>query len=216
MEGYSLTSYWAVIGDLVRSRAITNRPAFQARLEAVLEQASHQYGGSLASEWTVTLGDEFQALFHSPAEIPFAVEHICHGLTRHGVRFGIGYGPLATALKPRAVGMDGPCFHQARAAIQAAKRLRKSVVVQPDEAAARRVTDIWNLALAVTKRRTGRQSELVELYRAEHTQSKVALRLAVTQGTVSSELSRGLFAEVTAVLEHITAMLVDLTGERRA
>ena len=205
----TVAAYWAVIGDIVRSRAIAERAAFQARLEAVLEGANRLQADALASAWTVTLGDEFQALFHAPDAIPLALEGICHGLAGRGVRFGVGHGPLATPLKARAVGMDGPCFHRARAAIEAARRQRRCIVVETEAGAAERVSDVWNLALTVIRGRTARQAELVDAYRDCGSQARAAERTGVTQGTVSSELARARFAEVEAVAAHLPRMLTE-------
>jgi len=208
-----LVAYWAVIGDIVRSRAIPERDAFQRRLAALLEGTTARYGRTLASRWTLTLGDEFQALFHASADLPQAVEHICHGLGARGVRFGIGHGPLSTKLRARASGMDGPCFHGARAALESAKRQRRLVAVELDGGAAQPVADIWNLALLIVRARTPRQIEIVEAYRAEGHQGRVAERLGITQGTVSRELGRAHFEELQAVQGHVAHLLAAAVGE---
>jgi len=193
----------------VRSRAIGDRAAFQSRLEAALEQANGRQAEAPASAWTVTLGDEFQALFNTPEAFPLAIERICHALVGHGVRFGVGHGLLTTPLKATAVGMDGPCFHHARSAVEAARRRRRSIVVETEAGVADRVSDVWNLALTVVRARTARQAELVEAYRAYGSQAHAAERLGVTQGTVSSELRRAHFAELQPVLAHLPAMLAE-------
>ena len=40
--------YWAVIGDIVHSRALKDRAAWQRRLEAVLSEADQRFGSRLA------------------------------------------------------------------------------------------------------------------------------------------------------------------------
>jgi len=203
----AVSAFWAVIGDIVRSRAIADRGALQARLEGVLPRVNGDLDAAPVSAWTVTLGDEFQALFDTPAPLPAVLEQISHGLTGYAVRFGVGHGPLSTPLKPTAVGMDGPCFHRARAAVETARRERRRIVVATGTGIAQPVTDVWNLALTVTRARTARQAEMIEAYRAHGSQAAVAAHLGVTQGTVSAELARGRFAEVQAVLAQLPAML---------
>jgi len=116
----------AVIGDLVASRSLDPnvRRDVQARLRdhfAGLVRSS----GPIRSQPTITLGDGFQGLF-SAAEDPSAVVGF---LTRvqelarpADVRFGIGIVPLTTDLTDVAIGMDGPCFHHAREAIEWSRR----------------------------------------------------------------------------------------------
>lgn len=198
--------YWAVIGDVVASRTIEPRAPFQAALERLLCRLSQEGGPALASGWTVTVGDEFQALFASPDRIPVVLESLAHGLSPHRLRFGLGYGTLSTPLRPRAVGMDGPCFHAARAALDAAKKSKKPVTV----ASAERITDIWALALIVIAARTRRQGEIIEEYKLQRLQARVATRLGVTPGTISRELARSHFAEVEAVLGQLGRMLQEV------
>lgn len=126
-------AYWALIGDVVGSRRVADRARLQARLERVLRDLNRGWGEALAARFALTLGDEFQALFRGPDALPAAVERVCHGLVGTGVRFGVGWGELATPLRRRAVGMDGPCFHRARAAIESARRGRRLVAVEPGD-----------------------------------------------------------------------------------
>lgn len=212
-RGCTVPAYWAVIADIVRSRRITDRAAFQSRLEQLLGEINDQHGPSLAAGWTITLGDEFQALLYTPQRLPGIVEHLVHGLNGQAVRFGIGYGSLTTVLRPQAIGMDGPCFHRARDAVEAARRSKRLVVVEPPGASAQRATDLWNLALTVTGARTDRQAEIVEAYKTDGNQTRVAERLGITQGVVSRELARSRFAEVSAVLPHIAALLAEVSAD---
>ncbi len=82
----------------------------------------------MVSPLTITLGDEFQALFSSAAaiwEVVLGIESELSGRLAGeaaGVRFGIGIGSISTKLnKNAAIGMDGPAFHNARAAIDTLK-----------------------------------------------------------------------------------------------
>ncbi|HPB66995.1 MAG TPA: SatD family protein [Spirochaetales bacterium] len=52
-----------VIADLVDSRGIADRGRFQRGLKASLEALSSRRGARLLSPYTITLGDEFQALY---------------------------------------------------------------------------------------------------------------------------------------------------------
>lgn len=107
----------AVIGDIVDSRTVARRDAFQRRLAAVLASAGGE-GSGLASPYTITLGDEFQAVYRQPGALWTDLVDILAAVHPVSVRFALGVGELTTRLNPRqALGMDGPAFHRARAAM---------------------------------------------------------------------------------------------------
>ncbi len=110
-----------VIGDLVASRQVGQRSVFQRRLAKALERTS---GGArrLASPYTLTLGDEFQAVYRG-AETLFAdTLGLMAAIHPVRARFVFGVGELTTRINPtQALGMDGPAFHQARDALTALK-----------------------------------------------------------------------------------------------
>lgn len=205
--------YWAVIGDLARSRRIRDRYEFQQRLESLMNQANRLFTAGLVSRWVITTGDEFQALYGRPDDLVRAVHFLCEEIWPYRVRFGLGYGELATALKAEAVGMDGPAFHAARAALEEAKRGRYLVRVAlargPREpfAIAETASDIWDLVAKVVQGRGRREQEVARSYRELEKQVKVAERLGITQGAVSKSLVRGLYFETRNVLRHLPFLL---------
>ncbi len=114
--------YVAVIGDLVDSRLLRDRAGVQAKLGAALDELNHRFDGVIASRFLITIGDEFQGLLWPSAALDalwWAYVRLMHMEVE--TRFGFGVGPLSTPLRPEAIGMDGPCFHAARAAVDRAK-----------------------------------------------------------------------------------------------
>ncbi|MFW5843405.1 MAG: SatD family protein [Spirochaetota bacterium] len=101
----------AVIADIVDSRGIPDRPEFQRRLDALLGRMSNRSGKHLLSPFTITLGDNFQAVYGGfEAVLGDAVEIIA-AVYPLRLRMALGHGPLSTDLNPTAaLGMDGPCF----------------------------------------------------------------------------------------------------------
>ena len=111
----------AVIADLVGSKQLARREAFQRRLAAVLAARSAE-AEALASPFTLTLGDEFQALYRGAASVLRDVVTIWAEIHPVQARVALGVGELATRLNTKqALGMDGPAFHAARAALQTLK-----------------------------------------------------------------------------------------------
>jgi hypothetical protein len=112
----------AIIGDIVLSKDIPRRDAFQRKLGSALESLGGTKGSGLASPFTITLGDEFQAVYRTPQGLWADAISLLASLHPVQVRFGIGAGELTTKLNAKqALGMDGPAFHRARAAIGALK-----------------------------------------------------------------------------------------------
>jgi hypothetical protein len=114
--------YLALIGDIRESRGVENRKALQEQLRSALVDLNNQHGSELVSPFTLTLGDEFQALFGSAGAIwqcLFAIQAQLHPVA---VRFGLGVGEITTGVnRESALGMDGPAFYRARDAINMLK-----------------------------------------------------------------------------------------------
>lgn len=130
----------AIIGDIVASKEIAQRGAFQRKLGKVLAQTSAQ-ARQLASPYTITLGDEFQAVYRKADRLFADVVGIMAEIHPVRARFAFGVGALTTRINPaQALGMDGPAFHEARAALTALKSDRRLLRIggQPP--------DIWALA----------------------------------------------------------------------
>lgn len=112
----------AIIGDVVRSRRVSNRRGLQARLSRALGEVSHA-NRCLASPYTLTLGDEFQAVYRRAERVVADILDLVEAIHPVQARFALGIGSLSTPVnREQALGMDGPAFHHARAAMDALKR----------------------------------------------------------------------------------------------
>lgn len=117
-------NYIALIADIQQSKGLADRRAIQQRLRAACEARNAQGAAlGLVSPATVTLGDEFQALFDSAAGLWRFVFGIETQMRPVRLRYGVGVGAIETELnRASSVGMDGPAFHRAREAVEALKR----------------------------------------------------------------------------------------------
>jgi hypothetical protein len=130
----------ALIGDIVESKSLERRAAFQRRLTQVLAVRNREAVG-LASPFTITLGDEFQAVYRSADSLWADVVEILAALHPVRARFAIGAGALSTRLNPeQALGMDGPAFHRARAAMTMMKETGVGLRVSAED------EEDWELA----------------------------------------------------------------------
>src|SRR5438270_9561839 len=99
----------AVIGDIVLSRAIAQRAEFQKQLRRTLDNINKR--SAMASPYTITLGDEFQAVYRDPRGVFVDILTIMERIAPVSARFAIGVGTLRTPINPtQAIGMDGPAF----------------------------------------------------------------------------------------------------------
>ena len=118
-------NFIGIIADIVASRAAADRRQLQKKLINELKDLNSNRSDVLASPYTVTLGDEFQALYHSPSGLFADLWSISAVLHPARVRYSIAMGRLTTPVNSdQALGMDGPVFHIARDGIEQAKKLR--------------------------------------------------------------------------------------------
>lgn len=183
--------YIAVIGDLVASRQLKDRGATQRALETTLAELNDHFSENVVSRFVVTLGDEFQGLLRADS----ASEKVWWSYMRSmrrvvATRFGFGKGPLTTELQEEALGMDGPCFYAARAAVVQARNESLLFALRVHE------REDWSAAVSQSARLVNRimsdwtdlQWETAALFEQYRNQSVVAEKRAVTRQTVHDSL----------------------------
>lgn len=119
----------ALIGDIVMSKKIVDRENFQNNLSKLFKKISKDSEMFLCSPYTLTLGDEFQALYLRPDSILVDVWKIIETIYPHRARFSIGIDKLTTEINPdKAIGMDGPAFYLARDGIEELKKYSRTII----------------------------------------------------------------------------------------
>ena len=110
--------YLALIADVIDSKMVQERFDLQKQLEKTLQTMNELFGEFLASNFTLTLGDEFQALLKVDAPVFQMIDTLRSELTPTQLRFGIGLGEILTDIDPlQSIGADGPAYWNARSAI---------------------------------------------------------------------------------------------------
>ena len=110
--------YLALIADVIDSKMVQERLDLQKQVEITLQKMNGLFADYLASCFTLTLGDEFQALLKVDAPIFQIIDTLRSELTPTQLRFGIGLGEIVTEIDPlQSIGADGPAYWNARAAI---------------------------------------------------------------------------------------------------
>ena len=110
--------YLALIADVIDSKMVQERFDLQKQLEKTLQTMNELFGEFIASNFTLTLGDEFQGLLKVDAPVFQIIDTLRSELTPTQLRFGIGLGEILTDIDPlQSIGADGPAYWNARAAI---------------------------------------------------------------------------------------------------
>ena len=110
--------YLALIADVIDSKMVEERFDLQKQLEKTLQTMNELFGEFIASNFTLTLGDEFQGLLKVDAPVFQIIDTLRSELTPTQLRFGIGLGEILTDIDPlQSIGADGPAYWNARAAI---------------------------------------------------------------------------------------------------
>ncbi|HYC70557.1 MAG TPA: SatD family protein [Opitutaceae bacterium] len=121
--------YLVLIADVVGSRQVPGRARFQRRLKQ--ELAALNVRRRLASPYTLTLGDEFQAVHRDAAGVFADIFTVLARVAPVRLRFALAVGEIVTPVNPeQAIGMDGSAFHRARAQLERLKREGRLFAVQ--------------------------------------------------------------------------------------
>jgi len=176
----------AIIGDIVGSRKLgAGRSAAQKKLFRFLDEINRNYRSAIIAKFIVTTGDEFQGLLNRGDLIPDLIWDLEIELN-FDVRLGIGCGKLNTPLQSSAIGMDGPVWYAARAAIQESYVNKKyGGVFKHFDADDPVLNGLARILHHTRTQFTGRQLKIVNLLRDGSTQADVAARLKITRQAVS-------------------------------
>jgi hypothetical protein len=204
--------YYALIGDVTASRAITDRAGVQRRLRKVITALNAESGKALAVPLRLTAGDELQGLFTDASFAGRSVIRLADELHPVSLSWGLGRGPVTTDLDPDVSLVDGPCFHNARAALKFAVRERSWLSVRGfaepwDDV----LSSMFRLMWATRSRWTATQVRYVRAARGR-LQQEAAEHLGVTKQSVSKTLDAAQFAHIQAGEESVRHVLAWLSA----
>jgi len=114
-----------IIGDIISSRKVENRNALQSKLLDVFNELnSPDHENHLVSPYTITLGDEFQAVYDNANCLFLDSIRILERTFPQKIRFSFGIGEISTDInREQSLGMDGSAFYYAREGITHLKDL---------------------------------------------------------------------------------------------
>lgn len=119
-----------LIGDIVASRDVDNRIKLQRRLSEAIHKVN-AVSNSLLSPYTITLGDECQAVLRNAEGLFRDIFTVRKKIHPSKIRFSIGIGGVATSINPdMAIGMDGEAFYAAREGLDELKKSKGMLSVR--------------------------------------------------------------------------------------
>jgi hypothetical protein len=184
--------YIAVIGDMVRSRDLprSERALVQQQFDELIRNLNKEYRKNIVSKFVITLGDEFQGLLNTATLIPDLTWRLEEDFPERELRVGIGLGQLDTPIQKFAINIDGPALHNARAAIEIAKKSNALGGVfnsfgQLDEV----LNGLARLLWFHRSHWTLSQRKIANLLRKGMSQSEVAEQLKIKRQVVSKQVS---------------------------
>lgn len=205
--------YCAIIGDIVGSKKIENRQEIQDKFNEVLSNANQIYNDSIASRFTITLGDEFQGLLNKPSVCIEIIEFIREKMYPVQLVFGIGVGQMETRFsKETSIGSDGPAYWYARKMVEKAKNKKPSICFFSNSHHDLLINSLLLISESSINSQTKKQKEMITLYREHRSQYKVAELLHITQSSVSSTLKKSLYHEIEDTKDSIKEFLKSQWG----
>ncbi len=118
-----------LIADIVGSRNVADRAKLQRDLNVRLTEVNTVSKANLISPYTITLGDEFQAVYKDFGSVFHDISDILWAVYPNRVRFSLGRGILTTDInRSSATGMDGPAFYSARNQLTSLKQYKRTII----------------------------------------------------------------------------------------
>lgn len=208
----------AISGDLVGSRKATNRTQLAERIDHVLAGLIEPFQSHWLAPPMLTRGlDELSAAMDSLMPVFAFGVALNEALWPHRFRLGVGVGLVDIGLETGvAARMDGPAFHLAAEALDAARCTRRPLIIRHPAADPVLVLALEALAdahAALVEGWTPAAARHVPLIRTSGHQVSVAATMGVSQQVVSRTLGRARYRTLcnieTAANQIIGSRLID-------
>src|SRR5690554_2898501 len=203
--------YYAIIGDIIKSKSIKNRLETQEKLKFILNIINKDYKNDLAANFTITLGDEFQGLLRNSKLLLEIINKIEAYMRPLKIRFGVGIGNILTEIdKEISIGTDGPAWWYAREMINDLKEKSKGIKLLSNikifGKIDKKVLDLINYSLSLCysiKNNWTKEQSLVTDYiiinygLTDHfVQKEIAEKLRISPVSINKKLKLSLFYDL--------------------
>ena len=188
----------------------------------ILNEINKIYSDSIASNFTITLGDEFQGLLYSGKNVMNIIQYIKKETYPVKIRFGVGIGAITTDINSNiSIGADGPGYYKARDSIEQLKILEKKkeseygdiqIKIDGDNNLQElSLNSILKLMYCIEKEWTKKQREVVYYVLFEKkNQTETARYFDVTQSNIQQILSKTHFYAYKDAFNSINKILSEV------
>lgn len=223
---FNFNPYIAVIGDIVKSKNIVNRNEVQKKLKTVLKTINEKYTDEIASNFMLTLGDEFQGLLKCGKNLIRIISEIEIAMLPIQLRFGIGIGKIDTEINREIpLGADGPAYHNARKMIDELKRKERKYETNysnimicsqgNNEQIDMLLNSILSLCSTLKVKWTSRQTEIISCYIAsDKKQNKTAEKLGISKSSVNKALNNSNYYAYEKAIDIVGSTLSEMKEKK--
>jgi hypothetical protein len=202
----SSTIYAVLIADVMESRARADlRSLLGKKLAAISRRQLRRK--LIQLPYSVTAGDEFQTVTRNLPSIPAVIRDLRAALRPLSLRIGVGFGSVSGRIQAPVNRLGGEAFQSARKAIENIKtgNLFKFEVltafVSRYEQFDKTINLIYGLHDTLVLKITERQWETIQEFLDSPTLEQTAKRLKLDDSTVSRNLKRGYYWQLTETVQ---------------
>lgn len=205
--------FFVLSGDVLSSRRMSDKEAFQRTLEKACRRINKAYAGDIYADFKILKGiDEIEGVLLNISHIYGIVSSFLEQIYPYSMRFVLAYGSIDTSLESRNVSkMDGPAFHRAYDVMGGLKRSKLLFEMSTgDETVDDLVGGEINSLLLLKRNWSAKQYMIVKAYREKGSQHGAAKALGITQQAISKALTRAMWKEIESIENRLNHALLNL------
>jgi hypothetical protein len=206
------TIYAVVIADVMESRVRADlRSLLGEKLAAI--SRGHLRQKLIQLPYSVTAGDEFQTVTCNLPAVPAVIQDLRIALRPLSLRIGVGFGGVSGPIQPPVNRLGGEAFQSARKAIEGIKTGNffkfkvLTAFASRYEQFDKTINLIYGLHDTLVLKITKRQWETIREFHDTPTLEQTAKRLKLDDSTVSRNLKRGYYWQLTETVKQTGSLI---------
>ena len=199
-----------ILGDVVKSRDITDRDAFSEQIRTACRRANQAADNRVVAPFEVLIGvDEIGGVLSDMTKIYQVIDALRRGVYPERLRLAASYDTVDVSGSTVSE-FDGPAFHKADDVLNRIERDRLNFDFSSDATDEIRVISSEIHLIQVLKHRwTDHQREVIAEYERSGSQSEVANTFGMSQPAVSQVLNRARYRDIAHAEQRITEYFGD-------
>lgn len=202
--------FYVTLGDVIASRRIKDKAAFQKKLETACLNANLDFARDIYGGFRIIKGiDEIGGVLLNTASLYEIMDAMLEQFYPYSMRFVIVFDIIDTAINSRDVSrMDGPAFHRASDILKDLKRSGLMLKMSTgDEIMDKTIAGEINLIFLLKKGWSSRQRIIIREYKKTGTQDMAAKSLGISQQAVSKALNLTMWKEISGIESDLNYIL---------